>query len=1584
MSFHQINKIIEKLQSCSLDVQQSAIRNLISKIQCGLVGLNELCDKNPTIGCILFKWIVNQCINTQLQLINQVIDLIKDLSKHHLVKQNLKSDIQIICEFRNKLLQYNLHNNSLDLLIQNVMEGESIQPIQNPDKMNQVVKNQFDDQIKILVKPDHKTIEYEYFPFVKLTEQDEKFLFDISVQLKFGNNQTILFTIKEQLWRALKDFPIEVFRSRQEIIEEVLILCNSQKDENIIYYSLIALQKFITNLTTRFSKNQSEQNYNKNQEAYVKDNRDHIVYSYPTLDPSAGQQKMEINQKTLKGQIDLISKQILRNLTKFMGRRINILFLIVKLLKKVSQINQDAAQDSVLTLINELTQIFDTNDESLHQQQLIPLYYISFELLTLLPEDFKMQSIPRFCSYLLEAQYANLFSSQQMEYLFTKTNALCPNLVQGKQHQQIALQTLELLFSNHYTTQHMNKTACEGYVKQLEDSHYILSLQFTTNQKSFRVPKQSVSIEELSVLETNIISQKQSIPQKLVYLDQLIAILIYYSKQQKEFLSQVQVKESLFKSYMTDLLTNVQKYSKEKFESFKNEHNYKIKGELQQLLCKFLDLSAVSLQILMQNQFDMAIYLLQQTKEKQSQLSAFRYLIVAVLQEELSSKDHFYSLSKLIFDYKGKSDQFWDNNIPLQNRVTHFLQCFLQLVLEGLNYQNYKQQQIYIKNSGDFIQSLDLLLALKANEVDISYDNCILDELKQLMSSTLFLSSGKTYVLNLISTFNETKSFWLPLLSYVHQCFLENVGEEQVEYLNLYIQLLSVVKQHSEVGKYIVKYQSKYPFNIKVSYYVLKLLKNNLLDLQPDLLKYLQSNIFQYYNHLNFENSNCLIKLLKLSRQFNLFQSLEPLDQQILFSRLIQLTKSHLQIIRFLSLNILSLNLKQLNADQINRIEDQMVDDLYQSNESQYIYSQSITIILKLKPLKKLTRVISYTENRLKSDIASICKAGLLRLVYLCLQYHKDEAIQQMYNLQIDHQCAQFLVKFKNVDQLFLTLHAAEILNVLMRQSVSKALSILQSYNLVETAIHSIHKLRKYLNCNQPNLIAGILLQLSLLLQFATHYHKDYVEFEYNKAKQTKPKWNIVSVISLALQNDNFSIDNKIGIAKILQCIYQIEFTKSINDDLIYSLTSIFRPLQLSDSPNEEDQSDLQYQSIIQILSAIVSVSNSAKLILCKTGVAKTIALYVVKELEKVINKTQQKPQKMQSSQVKNLNTSNVSFAQQNQLQQSPIFKVHVVFLKLLLKFSEEQEDYSLNSNSQLVEVIGLCIDAILKLLFLGFTTNSQIYFELMNDILINLGSNQLWQSHLSQQLSEQKWLLLVELKKHICKDQLTLFQNEVLLKALGILGQNSDVRQVYIRMKIIEEIQEKLNKVWSDKRKWQTNTQFNALIVQFMLSLSFYKETQLRILANNQFVNILQEILVDNDIQQPICQDILLIYSNCSLNGKLKKMIINNQQLSCLVMNTISETTLGADLRYRASQFLLNLMYKCTQAVCVFNKSQVFDCFEMSMKDSQRQIDKIQLTQNDNNQLISKQEDNNNKIRHLQKFLNNVNQLLKILKIEW
>jgi hypothetical protein len=45
-----------------------------------------------------------------------------------------------------------------------------------------------------------------------------------------------------------------------------------------------------------------------------------------------------------------------------------------------------------------------------------------------------------------------------------------------------------------------------------------------------------------------------------------------------------------------------------------------------------------------------------------------------------------------------------------------------------------------------------------------------------------------------------------------------------------------------------------------------------------------------------------------------------------------------------------------------------------------------------------------------------------------------------------------------------------------------------------------------------------------------------------------------------------------------------------------------------------------------------------------------------------------------------------------------------------------------------------------------------------------------------------------------------------------------------------------------------------------------------------------------------------MLIYSNSSLNSKLKKGIVNNKDLDCIVMNIISESTLCPNIRYKAS----------------------------------------------------------------------------------
>jgi len=60
-------------------------------------------------------------------------------------------------------------------------------------------------------------------PFVHLSEQDEKRIFDVSVQLKFGDFRTVLQACL-QFESILQDFPVEVLLQRTDIIKALLDL----------------------------------------------------------------------------------------------------------------------------------------------------------------------------------------------------------------------------------------------------------------------------------------------------------------------------------------------------------------------------------------------------------------------------------------------------------------------------------------------------------------------------------------------------------------------------------------------------------------------------------------------------------------------------------------------------------------------------------------------------------------------------------------------------------------------------------------------------------------------------------------------------------------------------------------------------------------------------------------------------------------------------------------------------------------------------------------------------------------------------------------------------------------------------------------------------------------------------------------------------------------------------------------------------------------------------------------------------------------------------------------------------------------
>jgi len=67
-------------------------------------------------------------------------------------------------------------------------------------------------------------------PYVTLNEEDEKRLFDLSVQLKFGDFRTVLIATQSLRDCLLHDFPIEVFLQRPDIFKGLLDLLEGNQE----------------------------------------------------------------------------------------------------------------------------------------------------------------------------------------------------------------------------------------------------------------------------------------------------------------------------------------------------------------------------------------------------------------------------------------------------------------------------------------------------------------------------------------------------------------------------------------------------------------------------------------------------------------------------------------------------------------------------------------------------------------------------------------------------------------------------------------------------------------------------------------------------------------------------------------------------------------------------------------------------------------------------------------------------------------------------------------------------------------------------------------------------------------------------------------------------------------------------------------------------------------------------------------------------------------------------------------------------------------------------------------------------------
>lgn len=65
-----------------------------------------------------------------------------------------------------------------------------------------------------------------------LCDEDEKILFDLGVQLKFGDFKNILHATQKLMHQSYFDYPIEVFLQRTDILRGLLDLIEGSQGNN--------------------------------------------------------------------------------------------------------------------------------------------------------------------------------------------------------------------------------------------------------------------------------------------------------------------------------------------------------------------------------------------------------------------------------------------------------------------------------------------------------------------------------------------------------------------------------------------------------------------------------------------------------------------------------------------------------------------------------------------------------------------------------------------------------------------------------------------------------------------------------------------------------------------------------------------------------------------------------------------------------------------------------------------------------------------------------------------------------------------------------------------------------------------------------------------------------------------------------------------------------------------------------------------------------------------------------------------------------------------------------------------------------
>jgi len=247
------------------EIRERAIKSLALKLSGHLVSCSELITAHPEIIGTILVWINERQKTAPPELLQSSIQILKSIAED---EEGRQIECKYGCvEFLVEYRKFAPHfiSTDLDTLIAMLLKTRRhviVEPIPEPIpvKPNQekiIKKDPFEGvssntNKKSPLKEEKRNPEICEFPYIQLSEQEEKMIFDLNVVIRYGDPSTCIKAC-EQLDYILDDFPIEIFLQRTDLLKNMLYRLENEKEFAFQQFAVPVLFKFAEKLKRAYN-----------------------------------------------------------------------------------------------------------------------------------------------------------------------------------------------------------------------------------------------------------------------------------------------------------------------------------------------------------------------------------------------------------------------------------------------------------------------------------------------------------------------------------------------------------------------------------------------------------------------------------------------------------------------------------------------------------------------------------------------------------------------------------------------------------------------------------------------------------------------------------------------------------------------------------------------------------------------------------------------------------------------------------------------------------------------------------------------------------------------------------------------------------------------------------------------------------------------------------------------------------------------------------------------------------------------------------------------------------------------------------